>query len=85
MPLKEQLASIAPLVEDLKAEKEERLKQFTDVKTQIEKITGEISGYGKVINGMSSLNLEENDLSLRKLSEYQTRLRSLQNEKVCIK
>nr|GMD21811.1 65-kDa microtubule-associated protein 6-like [Ipomoea batatas] len=81
MPLKEQLASISPLVEDLKVEKEERLKQFTDVKTQIEKITSEISGYGKVINSMSSLNLDENDLSLRKLSEYQTHLRSLQNEK----
>ncbi|XP_019176630.1 PREDICTED: 65-kDa microtubule-associated protein 6-like [Ipomoea nil] len=81
MPLKEQLASITPLVEDLKLEKEERLKQFTDVKTQIEKISSEISGYGKVITAMSSLNLEENDLSLRKLSEYQTHLRSLQNEK----
>ncbi|RAL47873.1 hypothetical protein DM860_011458 [Cuscuta australis] len=81
MPLKEQLASITPLVEDLKLEKEERLKQFTDVTTQIEKITAEISGYGEVINAMSSLNLEENDLSLRKLTEYQTRLRALQNEK----
>ncbi|CAH9092330.1 unnamed protein product [Cuscuta europaea] len=81
MPLKEQLASITPLVEDLKVEREERLKEFRDVKTQIEKISAEISGHGKVINATSSLNFEENDLSLRKLSEYQTRLRALQNEK----
>ncbi|CAH9146471.1 unnamed protein product [Cuscuta epithymum] len=81
MPLKEQLASITPLVEDLKVEREERLKEFRDVKTEIEKISAEISGHGKVINATSSLNFQENDLSLRKLSEYQTRLRALQNEK----
>nr|GMD20961.1 65-kDa microtubule-associated protein 6-like [Ipomoea batatas] len=81
MPLKEQLALITPLVQDLKVKKEERLKQFTDIKTQIEKITSEISGYGHIINSMNSLNLEENDLSLRRLSEHQSHLHALQKEK----
>ncbi|CAH9114415.1 unnamed protein product [Cuscuta europaea] len=84
MALKEQLAAITPIVEDLKVKKEKRIKQFTDIKAQIEKISGEISGYGhNVINGVkSSLTLdEENDLSLRRLSEHQTSLHALQEEK----
>ncbi|CAN1839260.1 65-kDa microtubule-associated protein 6 [Linum perenne] len=75
MSLKEKLASVSPLVDDLKMKKEERLKQFDDIKSQIEKISGEISGYS------SSLSLDEHDLSMRKLNEYQTHLRTLQKEK----
>nr|DAD32351.1 TPA_asm: hypothetical protein HUJ06_011202 [Nelumbo nucifera] len=70
--LKEQLASITPLVEDLRMKKEERMKQFADIKAQIEKITGEISGYTH-LNGVvtRTLNAEEQDLSLRKLTGYE--------------
>ncbi|CAN1839265.1 65-kDa microtubule-associated protein 6 [Linum perenne] len=75
MSLKEKLASVSPLVDDLKMKKEERLKQFDDIKSQIEKISGEISGYSSVNNSlMSSLSLDEHDLSMRKLNEYQTHL-----------
>ncbi|CAN1839262.1 65-kDa microtubule-associated protein 6 [Linum perenne] len=82
MSLKEKLASVSPLVDDLKMKKEERLKQFDDIKSQIEKISGEISGYSSVNNSlMSSLSLDEHDLSMRKLNEYQTHLRTLQKEK----
>lgn len=82
--LKEKLAAVTPLVEDLRIQKEERMKQFSDLKAQIEKISGEISGYSEHLNkGMiSSLTLEEQDLTLRKLNEYQTHLRTLQKEKV---
>ncbi|KAA8532413.1 hypothetical protein F0562_032449 [Nyssa sinensis] len=79
--LKEQLASVMPLVEDLKLKKEERVKQFAEIKAQIEKITREISGYSHQINAVGSLDLEEQDLSLRKLTEYQTHLHTLQKEK----
>lgn len=83
--LKEKLASVTPLVEDLRMKKEERVKQIADIKAQIEKISGEISGYNHVNSAlMSSLTFEEQDLSLRKLTDYQTHLRSLQKEKVCI-
>ncbi|RAL48057.1 hypothetical protein DM860_017848 [Cuscuta australis] len=83
MALKDQLALISPLVEDLKVKKEERLKQFADVKTQMEKIRSEISGHAhNMINGVNStLSLDENDLSLRRLSEHQFTLHALQKEK----
>ncbi|KAL1565444.1 65-kDa microtubule-associated protein 6-like [Salvia divinorum] len=79
--LKGQLASVRPLVEDLKLKKEERMKQFADIKSQIEKISGEISGYGSTSSSMSVLTLEEQDLSVRKLTEHQSKLRGLQKEK----
>lgn len=83
--LKEKLASIAPLVEDLRTKKEERMKQFADIKAQIEKISGEISGYDHLSNSLiNSLSLEEEDLSLRRITECQTHLRTLQKEKVCM-
>ncbi|CAN4090436.1 unnamed protein product [Withania somnifera] len=79
--LKEQLGLIMPLVDDLKAKKDERVKQFADIKVQIEKITSEISGCCNIVNLLSTLNLEEHDLSTRKLSECQSHLHALQKEK----
>ncbi|KAF1869679.1 hypothetical protein Lal_00017254 [Lupinus albus] len=80
--LKEKLASVTPLVEDLMKRKDERLKQFADIKAQIEKISGEISGLHPVNNAMSSTTFEEEqDLSLRRLNEYETHLHILQKEK----
>ncbi|KZV46420.1 65-kDa microtubule-associated protein 6-like [Dorcoceras hygrometricum] len=80
-PLKLQLDSVTPIVEDLKLKKEERTKQFADIKAQIEKITSEISGYGQLVGVTISLDLEEQDLSLRKFTEHQSRLRALQKDK----
>ncbi|KAJ0794621.1 putative microtubule-associated protein, MAP65/Ase1/PRC1 [Helianthus annuus] len=68
--LKGQLMMVTPLVEDLKSKKEERIKQLADIKSQIEKINGEILGYNQITSTVSSLNLEEKDLSIRKLGEY---------------
>lgn len=79
--LKEQLGLIMPLVDDLKAKKDERVKQFADIKAQIEKITSEISGCCNLVNSLTTLNLEEHDLSMRKLSECQSHLCALQKEK----
>lgn len=81
--LKEQLASVTPLLEDLRVKKGERIKQFAATKAQIEKINGEISGYCHSNEPvMNQINVDEHDLSLRKLNEYQAHLRSLQREKV---
>lgn len=83
--LKEKLASITPLLEDLRTKKEERINQFADIKNQIEKISGEISGFNYLNDTMiSCLTLEDQDLSLRRLTEFQTRLQTLQKEKVWI-
>ncbi|EPS59050.1 hypothetical protein M569_15760, partial [Genlisea aurea] len=80
--LREQMAAITPVVEDLKLKKEERMKQFTDIKMQIEKIAGEISGYGSSeVASFRSMNSDEEDLSLRKLNEFQTNLSALQKVK----
>ncbi|KAJ0094895.1 hypothetical protein Patl1_15660 [Pistacia atlantica] len=79
--LKEKLASVTPLVDDLRIKKEERMKQFSDIKAQIEKISGEISGYDHLNNSLINLSLEEEDLSVRRLTDYQTHLRTLQKEK----
>lgn len=76
--LKKQLECLAPLLEDLRLKKEERIKQLADVKTQIDKINAEILGHFH----LHSNGVEEHDLSLRKLNEYRTHLQTLQNEKV---
>ncbi|KAJ4829110.1 hypothetical protein Tsubulata_032893 [Turnera subulata] len=80
--LKQKLAFVTPVVEDLRMKKDERMKQFADIRSQIEKISGEISGYTCPSSSlMSTLTLDEEDLSLRKLNEYQAHLRTLQKEK----
>lgn len=78
--LKEQVASIGPHLEELRKRKEERAKQFAEVKTQIANICGEIAGsnYGDMYSG------EEHDLTIRRLEEYHVQLATLQKEKVFI-
>jgi Ase1/PRC1/MAP65 family protein len=84
LPLKEQLATIVPVLENLRCKKEERIKQFSDIRQQIEKIRFELSEYNDQGGNMSSIKTEEHDLSTRKLNNYQAQLRALQKEKVFI-
>lgn len=79
--IKEQLAAIAPVLEQLCKQKEERIKEFTDVKSQIQKIRGEIVGILKIGEPMEKPEVDEDDLSLKKLDEYQSQLQELQKEK----
>ncbi|KAF6150754.1 hypothetical protein GIB67_020837 [Kingdonia uniflora] len=81
--LKTQLQTVTPLVQAMMTKKEERVKEFIDVKAQIDKISGEISGYISNVNdtAISCLDMEQQDLSLRKLNEYKTRLETLKKEK----
>ncbi|EEF31178.1 65-kDa microtubule-associated protein 1 [Ricinus communis] len=76
--IKEQLAAIAPALEQLWKQKEERVKEFSDVQSQIQKICGEIAGSSNV-NGTPTV--DESDLSLKKLDEYHVQLQELQKEK----
>ncbi|CAL9762291.1 unnamed protein product [Musa acuminata subsp. burmannicoides] len=73
--LKGKLASVNPILENLQKKKEDRVKQFSDIWSQIEKLNVEITGF------RDAVTIEEHDLSIRKLTEYQTKLRSLQKEK----
>uniref|UniRef100_A0A7N0U1W5 Uncharacterized protein n=1 Tax=Kalanchoe fedtschenkoi TaxID=63787 RepID=A0A7N0U1W5_KALFE len=77
--IKEQLASIAPALEQLWKQKDERVKEFSDVQTQIQKITGEITG-SLNSKGQSPV-VDEANLSLQKLDEYNAQLQELQKEK----
>lgn len=79
--IKEQLAAIAPALEQLWKQKEERVKEFSDVQSQIQKICGEIAGN---MNLSETPAVDESDLSLKKLDEYQSELQDLQKEKVNI-
>lgn len=82
--LKEQLAAITPALEQLCKQKEEKVKEFADVQSQIFKIRAEIAGNLKSGEKVGKPVVDENDLSLTKLDEYQSLLRELQKEKVSI-
>ncbi|CAI9760399.1 unnamed protein product [Fraxinus pennsylvanica] len=76
--IKEQLAAIAPALEKLWKQKDERMKDFFDVQSQIQKICAEIAG----ISGQEeSPAVDESDLSLKKLDEFHAQLQELQKEK----
>ncbi|CAN4102670.1 unnamed protein product [Withania somnifera] len=76
--IKEQLAAIAPTLEKLWKQKEDRIKEFFDVQSQIQKISSEIAGIGEQV---VPLAVDESDLSVKKLDEFQAQLQELQKEK----
>ncbi|GMP65220.1 hypothetical protein CsSME_00026114 [Camellia sinensis var. sinensis] len=76
--INEQLTAIAPVLEQLWKQKEERIKEFFDVQSQIQKICGEIAG---TYEQVGSHVVDEADLSLKKLDEFQSQLQELQKEK----
>ncbi|CAL0315909.1 unnamed protein product [Lupinus luteus] len=78
--IKEQLAAIAPILEELWQQKEERIREFSDVQSQIQKICGEIAG-NLNLSDDASPEVDESDLSLKKLDEYQSELQELQKER----
>ncbi|GAA0184128.1 non-motor microtubule binding protein [Lithospermum erythrorhizon] len=76
--IKEQLASITPVLEQLWTQKDERVKEFSDVQSQIQKICGEIAGTSEQAD---SPVVDESDLSLKKLAEFHAHLEELHKEK----
>ena len=83
--LKEQLDSITPALREMRLKKEERVNQFRSVQSQIQKISAEIAGRSEVNDSSLNLKMNENDLSLKRLEEYQIELQRLHNEKVIYK
>ncbi|XP_010250732.1 PREDICTED: 65-kDa microtubule-associated protein 8 isoform X2 [Nelumbo nucifera] len=79
--LKEQLDSITPALREMQLKKEERVKQFQDVQMQIQKISAEIAGNSELNVSLSDVIVNESDLSLKKLEEYQVELQQLHKEK----
>ncbi|XWS69244.1 hypothetical protein CRYUN_Cryun04dG0162600 [Craigia yunnanensis] len=79
--LKQQLDSITPALRDMRLRKEERVNQFQAVQGQIQKISAEIAGQSEYDDSITNVRVNENDLSLKKLEEYQNELQRLRNEK----
>ena len=76
--LKEQLNSITPALQEMQMRKEARLKQFIEVQTEVQRIASEIAGRSE----NKVVNVNEEDLSLKKLEEHQSELQRLKREKV---
>ena len=81
--LKDQLAAVTPLLEDLRVKKQDRIKQISNVQSQIKKIKAQISdhNYQDSDGSIKQLN-DDHDLSTRRISDLQMQLRNLQKEKV---
>lgn len=79
--IKQQLDSITPALREMRLRKEERVNQFQAVQGQIQKISAEIAGQSEYDDSITSVKVNENDLSLKKLEEYQNDLQRLHNEK----
>ncbi|KAI4321996.1 hypothetical protein MLD38_035314 [Melastoma candidum] len=75
--IKEQLESIAHVLEQLWKLKEERVNEFSNVQSKIQKTCSEISGSVPDENPV----VNEADLSLKKLDEYKDHLKELEKEK----
>ncbi|PKU83239.1 65-kDa microtubule-associated protein 5 [Dendrobium catenatum] len=78
--LKEQLSKIDPLLKDLRRRKEERAKEFLEVQLQIVHICTEISG-DVHSSGSACPQVDERDLTLKRLGELKCQLLELQKEK----
>ncbi|GJS54267.1 65-kDa microtubule-associated protein 8 [Tanacetum coccineum] len=79
--LKEQLGAIAPALQKMQMRKAERMKQFRSVQSQIQKISTEIAGLFEYDDSLPDVIVNENDLSLKKLEEYQMELKRLHADK----
>ncbi|CAK8561153.1 unnamed protein product [Lathyrus sativus] len=79
--LKQQLANIRPVLEDLRSKKVERVKEFLKIKSQISQICAEIAGSGQS-KDVTDQDLDQCDLTTKKLGELKLHLDELQNEKI---
>jgi len=75
--LKEQLNSITPALQEMQMRKEARVKQFMEVQTEIQRIASEIAGR----LGTEAVTVNDEDLSLKKLEEFQSELQIMKREK----
>ncbi|KAL1556241.1 65-kDa microtubule-associated protein 1-like [Salvia divinorum] len=76
--IKEQLEAIAPALDKLWKQKDEKIKEFSDVQSQIQKISAEIAGTSVQVE---NITVDESNLSMKKLDEFHAQLQDLQKEK----
>lgn len=82
--LHEQLSAIKPVLEDLRMKKQERMKEFSETQSQIVWICAEIAGNIQSINSVNA-QVNERDLTMKKLGGLKSYLQELQSEKVFFK
>lgn len=79
--IKEKISNIQPVLENMKSKKQERMKEFLDTETQIAQICAEIAGNDQALRS-AKIQVNELDLTTKKLQELKLRLQDLQSEKV---
>ena len=80
--IKQQLAAIAPTLEQLTKQKNERKREFVNVQSQIDQICGEITGTIEVGEQVTTPQVNEDDLTLERLEDFRSQLQELEKEKV---
>ncbi|KAG2605792.1 65-kDa microtubule-associated protein 1-like [Panicum virgatum] len=79
--IKQQLAAIAPTLEQLTKQKNERKREFVNVQSQIDQICGEIAGTIEVGEQVATPQGNEDDLTLERLEDFRSQLKELEKEK----
>ncbi|WVZ81346.1 hypothetical protein U9M48_028733 [Paspalum notatum var. saurae] len=79
--IKQQLAAIAPTLEQLTKQKNERKREFVNVQSQIDQICGEIAGTIEVGEQVAMPQVNEDDLTLERLEDFRSQLQVLEKEK----
>ncbi|KAK1277359.1 65-kDa microtubule-associated protein 5 [Acorus gramineus] len=78
--LKEQILGMKPVLEELRRRREDRVSEFSEVQSQIVRISGEIAGNAGLGNSVA-LQVDERDLTVKKLEELKAHLLELQKDK----
>lgn len=79
--LKDQISAIKPVLDELSLKKQERVKEFSVIQSQIARISSEIAGNGEPKNA-SDAGVDERDLTVKRLGELKSHLDELHKEKV---
>ncbi|XP_044955186.1 putative receptor protein kinase ZmPK1 [Hordeum vulgare subsp. vulgare] len=79
--IKQQLAALAPTLEQLGKQKKERIKKFADIMSRIEQIRGEIAGNLEIGQQVPIPQINEDDLTDEKLRDFQSQLQELEKKK----
>ncbi|CAN1814541.1 65-kDa microtubule-associated protein 5 [Linum perenne] len=78
--LKQQLSAVKPVLQDLRQRKQARMGEFYEIQLQIAQICAEIAG--KDLSSYSvDLQIDECDLTVKRLGELKSHLKELQTEK----
>lgn len=79
-PLKQQISVVNPVLDELRLKKQERMKDFYETETQIARICAEIAGSDRSFDSADP-EIDERDLTVKRLGELKSHLKELQNEK----